>query len=239
MNGSFSESYQAFTKPLEPLPDVENYDGFKLKVFGENLPVNYVTRNVSGGIFRADDTNPDYNQRIYESYVEQGEEKAATIKKLRSFGIKIPPTYFTVGTNNFNEFHLYSSTELITGLNLSDFQHQSPEEDVLLSQQYLDLITSLCAYYKDCFKKNQQVAFDTFSLRQYVLEEKTETIYLVDTDSHLVDADERLATYLEQQLKKSIELLEAKFTSNIPNPLEPARRLTDNLSKQLLKRLPT
>ncbi|MBP7820889.1 hypothetical protein KA025_01810 [Candidatus Saccharibacteria bacterium] len=227
---------RAFNSALVAAPFDDKKDGFKLKVFEGILPVNYVTRNVSGGIFRADDTNPGYNQRIYESYVEQGQEKAETIKYLRSFGINIPPTYFTAGTNNFNEFHLYSSTQLLAGPNLRDFQHQSPQEDVLFRQPYIDLVTSLCAYYKDCFNNKQLVAFDTFSLRQYVLEDGTKSIYLVDTDSDLVEPDEKLAKYLPTMLDETIRNLEDKFYKKNSTHLGTASVQIEKLRASLTKK---
>lgn len=238
MNGSFSESYQAFTKPLEPLPDVENYDGYKLKFLATSNGVNYVVRYEKGGIYKPTGNSPKMDQRVYEQYVEQGARKAETINLLRQFGLKIPPTYYVAGTTEMGEYALYSATEYVPGLLLRDYEHHR-NDDELMPDHYNNLISCLCSYYQYCYDNGLKVAFDTFCPRQYKVDENTKKIWLIDTDSDLVDSNLALANHLEKQLKISIELLEAKFTSNIPNPLEPARRLTDNLSKQLLKRLPT
>ena len=200
----------AFNYSLEPA-GLNSFKDFKLKKFIKQTEPNYISRNVFGGIVSTTINSPETIQAVYENYMRIGQEKASHLQHIKQFGIKLPPTYFTAGSNEQGYLNLYSLTQLVDGPNLLEYTHNNEISEEILEQKYTHLLESLCNYYAHCFKKQKSVLFDTFGLQQFVMSRSDNEIYLVDTDSELMEPSQNLANYLVKQLTKSNSIIASKF----------------------------
>lgn len=223
---------KAFNYDLEPA-GLNTFKDFKLHKFSNPSGPNYISRNVFGGIVNANTNTPKVAQAVYENYLKMGEEKASHLQFIQQFGIKLPPTFFTAGSNDLGYLTLYSLTQFVQGSNLLDYDHTPVDSEDALEQQYTQLFQSLCSYYSYCFNNDKSILFDTFGLQQYVLSNSDKEIYLVDTDSAIMEPNHNLADYLVRQLHKSNNTLTNKFQTG-SNRMQQVSPLIEHLAKEII-----
>jgi len=232
MNHDSNIPFKAFNYDLEPA-GLNLFKDLKLRKFIKPSEPNYIARTVLPSVVNTTTNSQETTQAIYECYLRIGQEKASHLQEIQHFGINLPPTYFTAGSNEHSYLTLYSLTQLVNGPNLLEYTHINETSEDMLEIKYTQLIESLCNYYSHCFHQHKSVLFDTFGLQQYVISSDNEEIYLVDTDSYIDDPSHTLANYLVTQLRKSNNILENKFQSG-SNRLHPANEHISHLASSII-----
>lgn len=105
---------------------------------------------------------------------------------LKKQGIKVAPTYFQIGDNNYGNPSLFIATREIEGKNTFDSNFSDPEKTKEVLPKFEGLMTSLTNYFGQQIDSGEPLLDDIDSLRQYifgVVEEGDEPDFiLVDTE---------------------------------------------------------
>lgn len=209
----------------------------------ENSPFTHplIDSGYKKNLMKFDEIEPggvNYIIRGYETIPKTKNEDGSAILKLeqkrdilserlvdlKKHGIKVAPTYFQIGDNEYGNPTLHIATKEIEGKNTFDSNFSEPEKTKEVLPKFEGLMTSLADYFGQQIDSDEPVLDDIDSLRQYifgVVEEGDEPDFiLVDTEPRAVkSSNSNELVVIVGKLQLMVEGMETRLTEGTSLPI--------------------